>query len=206
MFDVNLYNQLPSIAAASATFNSKLASAGLTIDTFLDKLCPLFSSDGNKDKYGIWLLHHHIDLEAGERMVKKGAVSEPTMDQSSNIVAERWGGDGAELEHIYAEKSNDIPSPPSPEFIKKFQEIISAFDIDCLGICYAPSQEELKILNAGYIFMETSNQGRRHTLTPIPLDDPSLGNESIFRTTWSISGDWAFSCIHACFNESCHTG
>ena len=213
MFDFNSYNQLPRIPAATAAFNSKLASSGITLDTLLDKLRPLFSSAEHNGKYGIWLLHHHFDLEDGERMVKRGLISEPTVDRAANIVAEKWSGGGEELEHAYTsivdngnDKAGELPPPPSPEFIRRFQEIVGAYDmIDCLGICFAPSQEELEIIHAGYTFLETSNQGRKHVLAAIPAGDPSLtdGSASVFRTTWSVTSDAGFDCTHSCTRFNC---
>ncbi|PPR03560.1 hypothetical protein CVT26_006102 [Gymnopilus dilepis] len=193
-----------STSAPSASLDSKLASSGVTLDILLEKLAPLFCNDEPKGKYGIWLLHHHFDLEQGERMVKKGSISEPTIDQSSNIVAERWSGGGDELEHVYAHNSNDIPLPPSPEFLKQFQEIISAYNIDCLGICASPSQDEVELMKAGYAFLETCNPGRKQILTALPVGDPSLDDASVYRAAWSVSDSWRLNCAHFCgVNNGC---
>ena len=206
MFDINLYNQLPSIAAASAVLESKLASSGIALDTLLEKLRPLFCSDEHKGKYGLWLLHHHFDLDEGERMVKNGAISQPTQDKSSNIVAERWTGTGDEVEHVYANNltSSEVPPPPPQEFIQQFQAITSAYNIDCLGICSAPSDEELKMFNAGYMFVESCKQGRKQILTAVSMGDLSLDGDSVFRTTWSLSSDWRLNCSHSCTVDSGH--
>ncbi|PPR03561.1 hypothetical protein CVT26_006103 [Gymnopilus dilepis] len=196
MFDINLYNQLLSIAAASAALESKLASSGIALDTLLEKLRPLFCSDEHKGKYGLWLLHHHFDLDEGERMVKNGAVSQPTQDKSSNIVAERWTGTGDEVEHVYADSLglNEVPSPPPQD----------AYNIDCLGICSAPSDEELKMFNAGCMFVESCKQGRKQILTAVSMGDLSLDGDSVFRTTWSLSSDWRLNCSHSCTVDSGH--
>ena len=203
MFDVNLYNRLPSISSASATLHSKLASTNLTLDALLSRLRPLFCSDEYKGKYGIWLVHHHFNLEEGERMVKSAAVTQPTRDRSEKIVAERWSARGEELEHAYhdaGKELDDLPPPPPAEFIRQFQEITGAYGIDCLGICYPPSQEEVKTLRGGYMFMETCHEGRKHVLTPISAGDASLNGASVIKTTWSMSDDAGFGeCVCSCF-------
>ena len=146
-------------------------------------------------------------------MVKRGAVTQPSRERSGRIVAERWGAGGEELEHAYYDSDADadsdegadadaggLPPPPPADFIKQFQEITGAYGIDCLGICYPPSQEELKMLHGGYMFMETCHEGRKHVLTPISVGDASLDGASVIKTTWSMSDDAGFGeCVCSCF-------
>jgi hypothetical protein len=118
----------------------------------------------------------------------------------AHIVAERWNNEGEELEHTYVEDMDDVPPPPSAEFMKKFKAIMDARKIDTLGVCYAPSRQELEKVKEGYTFLETTNHGgRKQVISPVPVDDPYLQGENIFQASWTMSGDCpGFSCNHTC--------
>ena len=196
MFSVDIYNQLPSISDADKAFQQQLKSSSLTFDMLLSELAPLFSEGENAGRYAIWILHHHFDLKAGERMVEKENTTKPTTDTSPNIVAERWNAEGEELEYKYVDDINDVPPPPSADFLKRFKAILDVRKIDALGVCYACNRREIQ---EGYVFMETTNHAdseRKHVVTPIRADDPSMkGN--IFYTSWQYTSGhqcgWAFT-------------
>jgi len=200
MFSIDTYNSLPSIQKGTRIFDGQLKSSGLTVRTLLDELEPLLSGGDNAGRYGIWIVHRHFRLETGERMVAKGNITEPTTDPSRTIVAERWNAEGEELEHRYVDDTDGVPPPPSPEFMTEFRAIMEAKKIDCLGVNFAPTKQEMEKLQEGYVFLETTNQhegGREHVLNIVPVDDPRFKNEMTFQSCWTMCGNGT-PCTHNC--------
>jgi len=207
MFSIDTYNSLPHIQKAVGVFNDQLNSSRLTVHTLLNELEPLFSRGDNAGRYAIWVLHRHFRLEFGERMVAKGHITEPTTEVSSHnrmIVAERWDAKGKELEYRYVDDTDSVPLPPSAEFMTEFKAIIDAKKIDCLGVCYDPTKQEMEKVQEGYVFLETTNQhegGRKHVINLVLADDPRLKGETVYRSTWTMSGKDEFNCTHNCLED-----
>jgi hypothetical protein len=204
MFSIDTYNSLSSIQKGAGVFDDQLKSSGLTVRTLLDELEPLFSGGDNAGRYAIWILHRHFRLETGERMVAKGNITEPTTDISSLIVAERWNAKGEELEHRYVDDTDGVPPAPSPEFMSAFNAIMEAKKIDCLGVCVAPTTQEMEKLQKGYVFLETTNHhGRKHVLNLVPADDLRTNGKTTFKSCWTISGPGDYECSHTCQSPAC---
>jgi len=201
MFSIDTYNSLSSIQKGVGVFDDQLKSSSLTVRTLLDELEPLFLGGDNAGRYGIWILHRHFRLKTGERMVAKGFITEPTTDTSSLIVAERWNAKGEELEHRYVDDTDGVPPAPSPEFMLAFNAIMEAKKIDCLGVCFAPTTQEMEKLQEGYVFLETTNHhegGRKHVLNLVPADDLRTNAETTFQSSWTMSGCGDHRCSHTC--------
>ena len=204
MFSVDTYNRLPYIWDAAGVFANQLKSSNLTMETLLQKLEPLFSKGDDAGKYGIWILHRHFSLQAGERMVETGDTTEPTIADSPCIVAERWNAEGRALEYRYIDPLDVIPSPPSAEFMTRFKAEMDAMRIDSLGVCFAPTQQDIEKIKGGYIFLETTNDdGRKQVINAVLRDHPLVKDQSTFEACWTMSGEVGCRCNHICQAPSC---
>ncbi|PPQ90186.1 hypothetical protein CVT25_013316 [Psilocybe cyanescens] len=146
-FDVASYNELPMIWDAHRLLSKQLADDKPgRLDALIEALAPLFLTGDERFKFGICIMHRHFDLKDGERMVtvpetdeenlNRVAITQPSTDTSSNIVAERWMFDGKEFEHAVVDDPTSI-TPPSDEFFEEFRRICKSFGngVDILGIC-----------------------------------------------------------------------
>ncbi|PPQ74469.1 hypothetical protein CVT26_001107 [Gymnopilus dilepis] len=221
-----IYNQLPLIFEASRQFKDNLASTGHTVGSLLAELQDLFDDPRYKGKYGVWLLHRHFELNTGERMVKRDehiddgkspknyrTVTEPTADQASNIVAERWSPFGDELEHAYTAEGSNLTPAPDAYFFQEFHRImvvnniVGQDNVPRLGICLYPSPEVLEIVDSGYFIVERTNPKdprRLHVVTAVAKNDSTMTDpDSFVESEWTMSEDWGYRCHHVCQGPTC---
>lgn len=107
----HIYNALPTVEDAHERFRPNK-------DAVLASLVPLISKYNNK--YGVNLVHQHVQLEPGEiTLSKSDGVTEPVRNPTV-YHPERWLASGVPYE-FSVEK---VGEAPPPEFFAEFRSIV----------------------------------------------------------------------------------
>jgi hypothetical protein len=69
IFDHNWYNSLLTTKEADEAFTSR--------EQLFKRIVPLLARSEFREKYNLGLVHRHVVLEAGERMVVAGLITQP---------------------------------------------------------------------------------------------------------------------------------
>ncbi|KAF9551923.1 hypothetical protein CPC08DRAFT_754972 [Agrocybe pediades] len=177
----DIYNCLTCIRCATNLLFDQIKTAGTTQEELFTKIARLFFSHGYQDHLALSLLHRHVILQEGERLVSvshlKDDIEHPPHEPVStsspstahtNTFPERWLRDGTELEYVRV-PSGDSAMTPSTRFFSDFQSILGPY-ITVLGICHIPPMERLA---EGKIFVERSSRTEERTqVTWIEDDNP----------------------------------
>jgi len=147
---IDLYNSLPSLTIAHAQFANR--------DDIFAKLAPLLAKHGNK--FAVCIIHRHCNLEAGEKMVASGNITQPETDGPA--YADRWLVTGEPYEF----RRESVPEPPE-ELFTSFRELVGETSV--LGLCYAGDFTEV---------MSEKTVGRANILAP---GQPSISSRP---TSW----------------------
>ncbi|PPQ81610.1 hypothetical protein CVT26_002977 [Gymnopilus dilepis] len=172
-FSASLYNSLPTINVANVVFANR--------DKVLRDLAELFK---DHSQFGVCLVHRHCKLEAGERMVAEGNVSQPERVKDSECYPERWLATGEAYEF-----SREQTVSPSPELLDKFQHIVG--NINVLGIFY------IRDKGVDGVALERT-EGRRNIVEIVPRNTPRRSLTTAWLFGSSTVNDVHTVLIHEC--------
>jgi hypothetical protein len=182
MFDHNWYNSLLTIKEADEAFTNR--------DQLFERIVPLLARSEFREKYNLSLVHRHVVLEAGERMVATGLITQPekvSEPTPSDIIPSSWTATGIPFEWTRVKASEEVIQPPPAELIKELSEIVGEGSV--LGLTLAQ-----ELVPDGQIWCErTDSKTRQHILEMQPVDEPSGDNTqgakrpSKHFTSWMIT-------------------
>ncbi|RXW14210.1 hypothetical protein EST38_g11643 [Candolleomyces aberdarensis] len=118
-FDHTWYNNLPTIQGASEAFTDR--------PQWFKKIAPLMAREEYKD-YALTLVHQHVKLEQGERMVATGLITQPEGvpdKEHPNVIPSAWTAEGKPFEWLRVATPEDLLPPPPAELVKEFRAIVA---------------------------------------------------------------------------------
>lgn len=185
-FDSQFYNTLLSISDADSAF--------LDRETLFSKLAPIFSE--YRGVYEVCLVHHHFDLEPGEKMVSYGSISLPTPSPSSEdnlIIPERWTADGQPFEFCKINSEDERVPPPPASLFEEFRRCIGALGAP-LGICLAGER-----LGEGQVYWETTaDQVARSHVLEVKNRAELSDCKDFFETCWRPESNGTKTVMACC--------
>ncbi|KAJ2918176.1 hypothetical protein MD484_g2279, partial [Candolleomyces efflorescens] len=170
------YNGLPSVEEADALFIDRAK--------WFSKLAPILGREEYEGKYTLCLVHRHVKLEQGERMVAIGLTTAPEKVPPSDIdvtvCPSAWTAAGRPFEWQRVDAPEQrVPAPP-PELLEDFAKI--AGENSVLGLSSAVGLE----LAEGEIWWESIDYPqRRHILQSAPRERPELPAQRFLETCWA---------------------
>jgi hypothetical protein len=169
------YNDLLTIKEADEALTDR--------QEWFKKIAPLLSREDFREKFDLCLVHRHVLLQPGERMVatklvtQPEAVSDPT---SSDIIPSSWTATGVPFEWKRVNAPEDIIPPPPAEFFREFSEIVGEGSLLGLSLAQDPVPD-------GQIWCErTDYERRQHILELVPVEGPWGDKTTVHQTSWSI--------------------
>ncbi|KAJ2933259.1 hypothetical protein H1R20_g3844, partial [Candolleomyces eurysporus] len=169
------YNTLLTIEEAVEKFTDR--------DEALKKLVPLLSREEFRGKYNACLVHRHLILQPGERMVATELITQPekftAVSDTPNIVPSAWTAKGIPFEWKRVKGSEEIIAAPPPELIKEFLEVVGEGSLLGLSLVLDPVPE-------GQIWSESIDRDKRqHILEIKPMAGPQGEQDKVFETCWT---------------------
>ncbi|KAJ2928497.1 hypothetical protein H1R20_g8581, partial [Candolleomyces eurysporus] len=162
MLDHNWYNNLLTIKEAN--------NASTEREQTFKKIAPLLARPEFKGRYNLCLVHRHVILEPGERMVATGLVTQAETVPNptpSDIIPSCWTATGVPFEWKRVEAPEDIIAPPPADLFREFSEIVGKGIV--LGLSLARDT-----VPEGQIWSErTDYERRQHILEMKPVEEHS---------------------------------
>ncbi|KAJ2926977.1 hypothetical protein H1R20_g10114, partial [Candolleomyces eurysporus] len=176
MLDHNWYNNLLTIKEANNAFTER--------EQTFKKIAPLLARPEFKGRYNLCLVHRHLILEAGERMVATGLVTQAETVPNptpSDIIPSAWTATGVPFEWKRVEAPEDIIAPPPADLFREFSETVGEGIV--LGLSLARDS-----VPEGQVWSErTDYERRQHILEMKPVEGHSGDDLNSHSTTWMIT-------------------
>ncbi|KAJ2919118.1 hypothetical protein MD484_g1342, partial [Candolleomyces efflorescens] len=157
LFDHNWYNSLPTIGEADKAFTSR--------EELFKKIAVLLARSEFYEKYDLTLVHRHVVLEDGERMVATGLITQPERVPNptpSDVIPSSWTAAGIPFEWTRVKGTEGFIPPPPAGLIKEFSGIVGEGSV--LGLSLGQERAPL-----GQIWCErTDFKTRQHILEMQP--------------------------------------
>ncbi|RXW19980.1 hypothetical protein EST38_g5852 [Candolleomyces aberdarensis] len=188
-FDHTWYNNLPTIQGASETFTDR--------PQWLMKIASLMAREEYK-AYGLTLVHQHVKLEQGERMVATGLVTQPESvpdKEHPNVIPSAWTAEGRPFEWLRVATPEDLMPPPPAELIKDLGAILAEDTAirRVLGLALRPGH-----LSEEYVWWESIEHSlRQHVISE---KERSKLSASDYETCWipKRTGPTEMDIVMAC--------
>ncbi|KAJ2924749.1 hypothetical protein H1R20_g12341, partial [Candolleomyces eurysporus] len=174
MYNHNWYNNLLIVKEADNAFTER--------EQIFKKIAPLLARPEFRGKYNLCLVHRHVILEPGERMVATGLISQPETlpdPTPSDIVPSSWAATGVPFEWTRIKAAEDIIAPPPADLFREFSEIVGEGSLLGLSLALDPVPE-------GQIWSEhVDHDKRQHILEVKPVAGPWGEQDKLFETSWT---------------------
>lgn len=175
MLDHAGYNSLLAIKEADEALTNR--------QDWFKKTAPLLSREELQRKFNLCLVHKHVVLQPGERMVATGLVTQPEIiseSTPSDIIPSSWTATGVPFEWKRVNTTEEIIPPPPAEFFREFSEIVGDGSVLGLSLAHDPAPE-------GQIWCErTDYEQRQHILEIKPVEGPWGDRNNVHHTSWSL--------------------
>ncbi|KAJ2936577.1 hypothetical protein H1R20_g516, partial [Candolleomyces eurysporus] len=175
MLDYKGYNDLLTIKEADDALTDR--------EEWFKRVAPLLSREELRDKFNLCLIHKHVVLQPGERMVATGLVTQPETvhyPTPSDIIPSSWTATGVPFEWKRVNAPEEIIPPPPAEVFREFSEIVGDGSVLGLSLAQDPVPE-------GQIWCERVDYGQRqHILEMKPVDVPWGDEAVVHQTSWSV--------------------
>ncbi|KAJ2919121.1 hypothetical protein MD484_g1341, partial [Candolleomyces efflorescens] len=175
VLDHNGYNGLLTIQEADKALVDR--------QSWFKKIAPLLSPEGLRGRFNICLVHKHVVLQPGERMVATGLVTQPERVSDpipSDIIPSSWTAAGIPFEWKRVSSSEEIVAPPSAEFFQEFSKIVGEDSILGVSLAQDPVPE-------GQVWCERiDHEARQHILEAQPVEGPWGDNDTVHQTSWAL--------------------
>jgi hypothetical protein len=177
--DHEAYNRLPTIEEADQGF------APITRPEIFEKLGPLL--DSYRD-YDLCLVHRHVLLQPGERMVATGLITLPELTApGGRVYPSAWNADGLAFEWQRLGATERPIDPPPPELLQEFLNIVGPRSV--LGLSTAVDRPR-----PGNVWLEhIESSQRRHIRRSTPLT--AVESEGVYQSCWVTSPNPAQTLI-----------
>jgi hypothetical protein len=143
------YNSLLTIDEADKAFIDR--------PEWFKRIAPLLAREDFAGKYNLCLVHRHVILQPGERMVAIGSITKPktfTVSDPANIVPSAWTAAGIPFEWKHVEPGEAVTAAPPSNLFEDFSEIVGEDSV--LGLSLAHGS-----LPDGQIWREHVDHDRR---------------------------------------------
>jgi hypothetical protein len=176
MLDHNGYNDLLTIKEADEALTDR--------QQWFKKIAPLLSRQELREKFNLCLVHKHVVLQPGERMVATGLVTQPETISDptpSDIIPSSWTATGTPFEWKRVKAPEEVVAPPPAEFFREFSTIVGEGSVIGLSLAQDPVPD-------GQIWCERTDYERRQHILEVKPAEGLWGDEGLpaHQTSWSL--------------------
>jgi hypothetical protein len=175
VLDHNGYNGLLTIQEADQALTDRQG--------WFKKIAPLLSREELQERFNLCLVHKHVVLQQGERMVATGLVTQPERlsdPMPSDIIPSSWTAAGIPFEWKRVKSPEEIVDSPPAAFFQEFSKLVGRDSVLGLSLPQDPVAE-------GQIWCERiDNEDRQHILEIQPVEGPWGDEDTVHQTSWSL--------------------